>query len=424
MQFRHRKKGRKLFTGRDRNRRIFSRYHPMRSALGGVLTVVLLALLGLVGYNIIGPLVTRLSSEAKAPTKTDQPFFEQESEPIKTAPTETTAAASQTQTVTTTVSAATAEPQATEHTSRFGEQVTLAYCITPETVSDLKLLDTAAEQYAARGYSALVLPMKLSGGALLYASAVPEAAACGASADDAPAPDAVTAVLSRHGLAAVAQMDLLGDNLFPAAFSDGAFLIAENQKRWLDRAEADGGKPWISPYSSHSASYLSALASELVSAGFRTVLCQNLQFPHFYSSDESLLGRQVTDKKRRTEGLTGLMNSIAEQVPEAVLTVSLDEVLRDKAEVFDPEKLTDQPVCMTIDFSKFKSAFMYQNKRYALGKLSEAEKTVELLGLSRQAVGERKLIPCFVRGSLSDEQLDTVLTTAFTAGYDEIYVTD
>ncbi len=424
MQFKHKKKGRKLFTSKDRNHRIFNRYHPMRSALGITLTVLLAAVLGIVGYNVVGPLMARLSAEAESPTKTDQPFFEQESEPIKTAvssseaeETKTTAAA------TGTVTSSTAS-ETTVHTAKFGENVTLAYCITPETCSDLKLLDTAAERCASEGFSAMILPMKVPGGQLLYASAVKDAATSGAFSDDAPAPEAVKAVLDAHGLKGIAQMDLLTDHLFPAAFSDGGYMIASSQTRWLDRAEADGGKPWISPYCAHSGAYLSSLAAELVAAGFQNVLCYDIAFPKFFNSDEALLGKQITDPKRRSEALTGLINKIAADVPQAVFSFSLKDVINGKAEAFVPDALTIPAVSMDIDVTSFRSPFIYENKRYALGQLSEAEKAVELLGLCKQILGDVRLIPCFVRGSLTDEQFNSVLETAYSAGYTEIYAVD
>lgn len=422
MQFKHKKKGRKLFTSRDRNHRIFHRYHPLRSAIGIILTLAIVSFLGIIGYNIVGPLVSRLHAEAETPTKTDDPFFEQSSEPVKTTePVLLSTAAPVTTDVTTMTSSVTAT---TVHTSRFGADSTLAFFITPETVSDLQLLDTAAEHCAALGYSAVVLPMKLSGGKLLYASTVKDATACAASAEEAPSPEDILSVLDAHGLSGIAQIDLLTDNLFPAAFTDGSFLIPENQKRWLDKAESDGGKPWISPYSDHTRKYLSSLASELMDAGFRSVICHGIGFPKFFKGDESLLGKQVTDQKRRQEALTGVMNTISEKVPAAAFSFSLFDIINKKEEAFVPEEMHIRTVCMEIDLSKLKSPFIYNEKRYALGQLSDEEKVIELLGLSKQILGEINLIPCFIRGSLNDDQLNTVIETAHSAGYSDIYISD
>ncbi|MBR4199736.1 MAG: hypothetical protein IKQ91_00485, partial [Oscillospiraceae bacterium] len=59
----HRKKGRKIYTYHAKNRRIFSSYHPVRSAVTTVLTLIVIGVLGFVGYNIVGPVVTRLQQE-------------------------------------------------------------------------------------------------------------------------------------------------------------------------------------------------------------------------------------------------------------------------------------------------------------------------------------------------------------------------
>ena len=422
MQFKHKRKGRKLFTSRDRNHRIFHRYHPMRSALGVVITLVMIGFLGVVGYNVIGPLVTRLHAEAESPTKTDDPFFEQATEPVITTGTvlSSTSASSAITTQTTAVSSV---QETTVHTARYGADTTLAYEVTPEIVSDLQLLETAAERYSASGCSALILPLKVSGGQLLYASAVKDAVTCGASAES-PTLEEITAILSAHGMKGIAQIDLLGDNVFPAAFTDGGFQILENKKRWLDRAEADGGKPWISPYSDYARSYLASITKELTDAGFGSVICQGISFPKFFNSDEKLLGKQITDEKRRKEGLIGVINAIAEKEPTASFSFSLYDIVYKKAEAFDAEKMKAGSVCMIIDPAKFKSAFFYDEKRYSVAQLSDSDKVTELLGLSKQILGDIKLIPCFVRGSMTDEQMNAVLDTAHSVGYSEIYITD
>ena len=70
----NRRKGRKIYTYRVKNRRMFSKYHPMRSALGVTVLVFLVALFGVVGYSILGPLMTRLPKEKENPTRTPDPY--------------------------------------------------------------------------------------------------------------------------------------------------------------------------------------------------------------------------------------------------------------------------------------------------------------------------------------------------------------
>ena len=76
-------KGRKIYTYRARNRRVFSDYHPLRSAIGTVLTLILVVVIGFVGYNVVGPIVTRLQMEKLNPTATADPYFTENSAGLK-----------------------------------------------------------------------------------------------------------------------------------------------------------------------------------------------------------------------------------------------------------------------------------------------------------------------------------------------------
>lgn len=426
-----RKKGRKIYTYRARNKRVFSKNHPMRSALGIVLTVLIAAVLGVVGYSIAGPVVTRLTAEAEHPTQTDDPYFtsEADSSPDSAAVTEETAETTTTAASTTTAPAeTTSETETTtttetaqEVTPRF-EGVTLGYVISPQTAADPKLLETALQRSTAQGYTAIVLPAKLSGGKLTYASENAEAQKCGASAES-PALSELIGAASAKGLSVIADMNLLEDNLFPSQYSDGSYQIKDNHGRWLDRAESDGGKPWLSPYTEHAKRYLTALAGELTDAGCSEILCSGMTFPRFRTSDEALLGKQVNDSEKRTDALISVLDAMKEQSVIAY-SVSLADAVSGKAEALDPDRLSGCAVCMTIDFGDFAESFQVGEKRYSISGKTPADQTDVLLSAAKALCGDCELIPCFVRGELDEEALDAVLTAANEAGCRQILVTN
>jgi len=90
----YKKKGRKIYTRRAKNHRIFSIYHPFRSALGTVITLVLIAVMGFVGYYSVGPILSRMRAEKENPTQTPDPFFAEttERQAESSVPSETTTA--------------------------------------------------------------------------------------------------------------------------------------------------------------------------------------------------------------------------------------------------------------------------------------------------------------------------------------------
>ncbi len=429
-----RKKGRKIYTYRARNKRVFSKNHPMRSALGIVLTVLIAAVLGVVGYSIAGPVVARLTAEAEHPTQTDDPYEFSEADssgPDSAAVTETaseTASTAATTAATTVPAETTSETETTTTTEtaaevkpRF-EGVTLGCVISPQTAADPKLLETAVQRCAEQGYTAIVLPAKLSGGALTYASENAEAKKCGAAAES-PALSDLIGTVSAQGLSVIADMNLLEDNLFPSAYSDGSYQIKDNHGRWLDRAESDGGKPWLSPYTDHAKRYLSALAHARSDAGGSGILGCGMTFPRSRSSGGALLGRQVNCCERRTDALISVLDAMKEQSVIAY-SVSLADAVNGKAEALDPDRLSGSAVCMTIDFGDFAESFKVGEKRYSISGKTPADQTDVLLQAAKALCGDCELIPCFVRGALDEEALDAVLTAANEAGCRQILVTN
>ena len=407
------RKGRKLYTYRTKNKRIFSRKHPMRSALGITLTLVLAASLGVVGYSVVGPLVSRMTAEAEHPTQTDDPY------PFDTAQIETTAAPETSAPVTsaseTTQTTTTAETTVPRRESPYPEDLVLGRILTEQTAADLKLLDTAALQAADSGFTELVLPLKLPGGMLQYASELPNAQKAGA-APESPALSDLLAVADRYGLSLSANISLLDDQVFPAYFAEAAYQLSGSHSRWLDKAESDGGKPWLSPFSDAARSYLRDLVQELHDGGCSNVFCTDLTIPRFRASDVELVGGYVNDPDQRAAALAATVNAVTEAAPGTYFRYALRDAVSGNAEALQPDLLSGETLCAEIDLEALSKPFRYGDERYTLNKLPLAERVSAALELAQKTAGDAQIIPCFVRGGMSDEDLQTVISSAYDAG--------
>ena len=422
----HKKKGRRIYTRRARNHRIFSMYHPFRSAFGTVVMLVLIAALGFVGYHVVGPIVTRMRAEEEHPTTTPEPFFAGTTAIAAeaTLPAETTTTSVTTTTVTTTAATTAATTTTAEQPSRFGEDVTVAFLADPAALHDLDSVEAEAEQLYAQGYRAMLLPMKETGGMLHYASGVQNAVNCGASNADMLTLREIRNAANRYHMQCIAMMSTLEDRTYPNTFMDGSYTFKDGTTRWLDAKPEKGGKPWLSPFADGTRNYLSALAAEITAGGYSPVICTDTRFPDFFDSDVELLGTRIKDPALRTEALVSVLNAIADKAPEACCMIDLHTYAAGGEEAYVPDKLKMKAVCVQIDVRDFTEPFTVNGERYDPTSLAFPDKIAMLVRAADKAAAGKKMYPCIVRNGLSDAELDAAVLAMKESGHSMILVTE
>ncbi len=408
------KKGRRIFTYRVKNRRVFSRYHPLRSALGMTLMIAVLIVLVIVGYSVIGPLVTRMRQEAQTPTQTPDPYVPGTTTAATAASGMTTSLSEQNGTDTTTTTTTAATPPSME-------EGYLALYLDEAAVASYEALEQAVSDAKAEGYTAVVLPLKQSGGKLYYASALESAQQCGAVVSEQSAKQ-IAAMITEQGMHPIAHMVTIADSCYPLISFEAGYVIEETGQRWLDKAEADGGKPWMSPFAEESRAYLSAIAAELAEAGFVQVLCAETAYPDFYASDLDYIGSLVSDRQSRKEGLISVLNALGDASETCAYEFDLYEALNDEEEALDRELLTIDAACVVIRYSYFASPFYVDNDRYDPSRLSLQDKTKLLMEIAEELTGDMTVYPCIRRTGLSEQELSQVVDTLHTLGYARVIV--
>lgn len=407
-----RKKGRKIYTYRVKTRRVFSRYSPLRSALGVTLSAAVLIVLGIVGYSIIGPLVIRVEQEKKNPTTVPDPFTAQTSVTTGTTTTATTGETADGETTTTTTTTAATLPT---------PDTMLVLCLEEEAMTSAEALDAALSQAAAEGYHAVVMPLKQYGGTLYYASQVEGAADCGAVAAEWTAAELVS-MATAQGLIPMAQMVTVADYCYPTYSFESGYFIEETGDRWLDDKESEGGKPWMNPFADASKAYLCALAEELSAAGFVQVLCADTEYPDFYASDLEYIGKDVSDRERRADGLAGVLNALDSAEASCLYRFDLYDALNKDEEAMRSEALAVTQAVVELDYDYFTTPFYLGNVRYDPSGLSVSEKTTLLLEVAASLAGDMTVCPCIDADSVDGDDLQTVLDMAEAAGFSMIFV--
>jgi hypothetical protein len=207
-----------------------------------------------------------------------------------------------------------------------------------------EMLQNIKQQYPDAG--AVVIPMKLSGGALNYVSSAAGDAA-GTVCQGSMTASEIVSIVQEEGLYAYASCSLLDDHLYPSVYTyrTASYMIEKNGvltgDQWLDNYADQGGKPWLDPGSSTTTAYLTALVKELSDSGFSAILCSGFSYPDFGPSDEQYLNPEIYAKN--PDAMVSLANALqaaASDTTDIVLDLSGYGAMNGAEPVYQPDSLS------------------------------------------------------------------------------------
>ena len=190
-------------------------------------------------------------------------------------------------------------------------------------VSDL-MTETALQsalETVPEGITHLIIPLKVKGGNIYYATSVKDAVRCNAVQAVIPLPTIFQEV-SAKGFEPIALINTLEDSVFPKNNPDASYLYPETGEFWTDKSSAQETL-WLSPFSVLTQDYLSAIAEELETAGFRIIICEGVKFPVFPRTELDALDPKCSEPER-FQYLTALLTEMRSKAPETAFFVRLD----------------------------------------------------------------------------------------------------
>lgn len=228
----------------------------------------------------------------------------------------------------------------------------------------------------------VMVPLKVKGGKLNYASKVNNAVLSGAVQSTLEL-SKIVEVINDAGYKPVAYLSILNDNIYPQTYPDAGYRTIGDGSRWLDNSLENGGKPWLSPFSDECKSYISSIVSEVTASGFANIVCGDVVFPPFRESDLSILDEKVNDSERYL-ALTSLVNSIYSDSVSAkcpaFLEVSAADLVSGKADVFQPMLLQVSTVIININMEELAAGLDVDGMYYEF-KGSASDNIKKILGL-------------------------------------------
>ena len=171
------------------------------------------------------------------------------------------------------------------------------------------------------GTTHLIIPLKVKGGNVYYATGIRDAVRCNAVQAVIPLPTIFKDV-SEKGFEPVAMLNTLEDSAFPEHNPEASYLYPETGDFWTDKSTAEETL-WLSPFSTLTQDYLSSFAEEIEMAGFRIILCEGLTFPSIPRTDLESLDPKCSEPER-FQYLTDLLTAMREKAPESSFFIRLE----------------------------------------------------------------------------------------------------
>lgn len=173
------------------------------------------------------------------------------------------------------------------------------------------------------GTKAVVVPMKLQGGWLNYASTVSYVAGT-YICDGTMTASEIVNLAAEKGFSVYALISVTNDNQFPELYKDASIPLLDGTGRWLDNSVEKGGKPWMTPYSETTVSYMTAIIQELDNAGFSAAICQDFVYPSFWESDRDFIDVDAYFGADRYKAMQDLADAMVNASKNMTVVLDMD----------------------------------------------------------------------------------------------------
>jgi hypothetical protein len=179
-------------------------------------------------------------------------------------------------------------------------------------LSNTAALNSFITQAKAAGINLVVIDLKAEDGVVNYASKIPEVQGTGLVATGAPDASVAAKALAAAGIIPAARICAFQDPLAPSAMrGTGVMYSGDHTINWLDPTQ----KRWLNPYNATAQKYITDLAVEAVSLGYKQVFVDSLTFPTIGSPDNSgYYGANLPSKEQVIASFTA---SLKQQVNAA-----------------------------------------------------------------------------------------------------------
>jgi len=285
--------------------------------------------------------------------------------------------------------------------SKFG-----AYELESYNLTSLEALEMAVTKAKSEGYTAICVPLKERGGHIYYDTKAEIAVNGEDIILSTISAKTIATKIQEHDMLAIAKVSALYDNVAPFSEKEAGYLFEGQISSWYDNSVDQGGKPWLSPFSEHTKTYMTQLVGEVDTAGFDAIICADVVFPTLRNSDIEYIG-EIVRSPERYKALLDIVAIFETAETDLMLEVSAAKILTGTEEVFKLGEISEETqIVVEMNYADLIGTVVINGEEANLSGMSVYDRTTTVLGEISRRCGDRKIIPHINTTGISEVQLE------------------
>jgi hypothetical protein len=304
---------------------IYAKRSGLRTVLTGVAVVAVVLALALLGWILYEPVRDFFLNDDVDKPASSQPASSAsaEAEPSSSsAPQESESSADS--------AAESADSEPAPVVSSDG-QVRAIY-VTAENATDLTNLKALLGSASSAGIDTVMVEAKTASGIVCFDTENDTAVTAKAVSETAYQASQVASAIRGQNMTPMARLYVFRDATASSAIRDIAVMYGNSTTRWFDNSVEQGGKTWLNPCSEGACQYAIDLATELVSAGFDTIVLDGVQFPSGVGLDSAGYGVSGSFSKQKvlSEFITKITDAVEKAGGHVMIAVPAENIQTDE----------------------------------------------------------------------------------------------
>jgi len=201
-----------------------------------------------------------------------------------------------------------------------------AFYISTDSLSDTQAMKDELENVKTQGGNAVIIDFKNRMGYLCYDSSVAQMEKTKADKNAYPAVNDCIALCKQENIAVIARIHCFRDPLAANAFRGTMAInyMGNTGMLWLDKSFANGGKPWLNPFSKDSQQYLFDIIKEICDLNVDYVLLDSVQYPSVGLTKATFAGEDDEGALTRNGVLLDFIDGAIEAAGKTVVILMVD----------------------------------------------------------------------------------------------------
>ncbi|NLK71273.1 MAG: hypothetical protein GX286_07565 [Clostridiales bacterium] len=290
--------------------------------------------------------------------------------------------------------------------------------------SKSKLSNALLEIKSNTSATSVVVPLKSSGGYINYATGIEDAGTAGAVKSTLTL-DEIISEVKANGLKPVAEISTLADNIYPKMYGDTAFRFENQDILWLDNSPSNGGKPWMSPFSAGTKSYLSRITAEISQAGFDEIICTDISFPYFRNSDLSYIGSIVKSETRYlalVEVANQIISTAQQNNSNIIIEESAVKIINGTSEIYKPDEIDNAVFIAKISLDEAGDTITSTSGEISLTEVGNTDKVKIIIQELEKVFGKSKVVPSLLSDEYTEDEFNQLLSELSDSGYNSYII--